>query len=449
MRKSFFALSFSILLFNVSFAQSILNQYVQEGCRNNQIISQKEFALEKSVYALKEAKSLFLPSISLMTDYFLGEGGRTVDFPAGDLLNPVYISLNQLTNSNNFPKLNNQSIQLNPSNFYDVKFRTTMPMLNLEIEYNKRIKKDQVAMQQVEIDLYKRELVKEIKIAYFKYLQSIQAFRIYEAALALVKESKRVNESLFKNDKVNRTVVLRAENEVTNIEAMRENALQNSKSAKSYFNFLLNRNLTDQILIDSSYQNPAIIFGYSNSFNQREELKKLQIGHAISQDLVALSKSYMVPKISTFLDVGSQGFDWKFDQQNHYYFFGVTLQLNLYTWGRNAYKVKQSQLESKIIQSQTDYVTNQLELELSTSMNHFNSSLSNYQAAMSALTTSKKLYSDLLRLYKEGQVLFIELLDTQNQLIQSQLQVNISLYDTYIKAAEIERANASFKINNY
>jgi outer membrane protein TolC len=55
----------------------------------------------------------------------------------------------------------------------------------------------------------------------------------------------------------------------------------------------------------------------------------------------------------------------------------------------------------------------------------------------------------LLRLYKEGQVLFIELLDAQNQLIQSQLQVSISLYDTYIRAAEIERANASFNINNY
>ena len=146
MRKTYLVLSFSLFLFKESFAQSILNQYVQEGCQNNQLIKQREFALEKSVYALKEAKTLFLPSINLLTDYFLGEGGRTVDFPAGDLLNPVYSSLNQLTNSNNFPRLNNQSIQLNPSNFYDVKFRTTMPMLNLEIEYNKRIKKDQVAV---------------------------------------------------------------------------------------------------------------------------------------------------------------------------------------------------------------------------------------------------------------------------------------------------------------
>ena len=49
-------------------------------------------------------------------------------------------------------------------------------------------------------------------------------------------------------------------------------------------------------------------------------------------------------------------------------------------------------------------------------------------------------------MYKEGIALYIELLDAQNQLVSAQLQANISLYDTLIKQAEIERANASFII---
>jgi hypothetical protein len=49
-----------------------------------------------------------------MTDYFMAGGGRTVDFPVGDLLNPVYTTLNQLTGGNNFPQVTNQSILLNP-----------------------------------------------------------------------------------------------------------------------------------------------------------------------------------------------------------------------------------------------------------------------------------------------------------------------------------------------
>jgi len=448
MKKTSILITLSIILSRSVLGQTVLVDYIKEGFQKNQSIQQKEFAFEKSVYALKEAKSLFLPNITFMTDYSLAGGGRTVDFPVGDLLNPVYSSLNQLTNSNRFPQLENQNILLNPNNFYDAKFRTTMPLLNLEIEYNKRIKQEQVAIQQVEINLYKRELVKEIKTAYFKYLQSVQAIKIYDIALKLVQESKRINESLFKNDKVNRTVVLRAENEITKFEAIRENAVQNSNSAKAYFNFLLNRNLTDSVSVDLNYQNAATFFGDSTSISQREELLKLQLGNNINQHLIRLSKSYIVPKLNTFLDLGSQGFDWQFDNKTRYYFFGVSLQWDLFKSGKNKYKIKQATIDNKILQSQTDYVENQLQLQFTTSVNNFNGSLFSYQAAVSAFTTSQKFHNDMLRLYKEGQALFIELLDAQNQLIQSELQVNVSLYDTYIKAAEIERANASFKINN-
>ena len=448
MKKTSILITLSIILSRSVLGQTVLEDYIKEGFQKNQSIQQKEFAFEKSVYALKEAKSLFLPNITFMTDYSLAGGGRTVDFPVGDLLNPVYNSLNQLTNSNRFPQLENQNILLNPNNFYDAKFRTTMPLLDLEIEYNKRIKREQVAIQQVEINLYKRELVKEIKTAYFKYLQSVQAIKIYDIALKLVQESKRINESLFKNDKVNRTVVLRAENEITKFEAIRENAVQNSNSAKAYFNFLLNRNLTDNISVDLNYQNAATFFGDSTSISQREELLKLQLGNNINQHLLRLSKTYIVPKLNTFLDLGSQGFDWKFDNKTRYYFFGVSLQWDLFKSGRNKYKIKQAAIDNKILHSQTDYVENQLQLQFTTSVNNFNGSLFSYQAAVSAFTTSQKFHNDMLRLYKEGQALFIELLDAQNQLIQSELQVNVSLYDTYIKAAEIERANASFKINN-
>ena len=79
------------------------------------MLQQQQFALEKSMYALKEAQSLFLPKVSLQADYFLAGGGRTVDFPAGDILNPVYATLNQLTEGNNFPTVENQRILLNPN----------------------------------------------------------------------------------------------------------------------------------------------------------------------------------------------------------------------------------------------------------------------------------------------------------------------------------------------
>ncbi len=448
MKYKLLLITLFISAFQTVKCQGVLEQYIQTGFAKNQSIQQQKIALDKSAYALKEAKSLFLPNVSFMTDYFLAGGGRTVDFPAGDLLNPVYGSLNQLTNSNNFPELENQNILLNPNNFYDAKFRATLPILNLEIAYNKRIKQHQVDIQKLEVDLYKRELAKEIKIAYFNYLQAEEAIKVYNTALDLVQESNRINEALYRNDRVNRTAVIRSENEVLKFEAQREIALQTANSAKAYFNFLLNRNLSDAIIIDDAYQTAAIFLGDSSTVDQREELLKVSMASAINEKLEGLSKSYFVPKLSTFIDLGSQGFDWQFDNDTRYYFFGVSLQWDLFSSGKNRFKTKQVQLDNQIIQSQSDYVETQLKLQLTTAINSFNSSLQSYQAAISIFQSSQKYYADIKRLYQEGTALFIELLDAQNQLVKSELQVNISLYDTYSKAAEIERANASFNINN-
>jgi len=449
MKRKFVLIINCFLIVTLANTQSILEQYIEEGLANNQSIQQEVFILEKSVLALQEAKTLFLPRVSLMADYFLAGGGRTVDFPAGDLLNPVYSSLNQLTNGNDFPVLQNQSILLNPNNFYDVKLRTSMPLLNLELTFNKRVKHAQVSMQQVEIDLYRRELVKDIKTAYFSYLQAIQAVRIYDNTLKTLAESKRVNEALFRNDKVNRAAVLRAQNEIVKFQALRESAQQTSNSALTYFNFLLNRDNGDSITIDTTYQSAAILLTDPLLISPREELSKLKIAETINQHLIGLSKSYLIPKLTTFVDLGSQGFDWQLDNKTSYYFLGVSLQWDIFSSGRNRIRIQQSLIDSKINQSQTDYVSAQLQVQLTTAINNYNSSFANYQAATSSFQTSQVYFSDMLRLYKEGQALFIELLDAQNQVVQSELQVNISLYDTYIKAAEIERANASFNLNNY
>lgn len=447
MKQSYLLIALVWLGIKAVSAQSVLDQYIQEGFKNNQGLQQQQIALEKSLFALKEAKALFLPQIMFATDYFLAGGGRTVDFPAGDLLNPVYSTLNQLTNSNNFPQLENQQILLNPNNFYDVKFRTTLPLFNLEIAYNARIKREQLNMQTLELALYKRELAKDIKTAYFNYLQALEAVKIYELGVDLVRESKRINEVLFQNDKVNRTAVLRAENEILKLESQREGAVQNAHSAQAYFNFLLNRPFEVPIAIDSSYQNNAELTGGKTGISQREELLQLQTVGNINQQLLGLSKAYWLPKLGTFLDLGSQGFEGQFDAQTRYYFFGLSLQWNLFSGGRNQHKVRQLQLDQKQWQLQSDEVENQLNLQLTTVLNDYKSALYSYQAAQSSVATAAKFYTDVLRLYKEGQVLFIELLDAQNQWLQAQLQRNISLYNTYVKAAEIERANASFNLN--
>lgn len=444
MKKIF---SFLLLLcVGSAYAQTLLEQYINSASSSNETIRQQQFLLDKSLWALNEAKSLFLPHVELNGTYTLAGGGRTVDIPVGDLVNPVYKTLNQLTASNSFPQIENRSILLNPNNFYDVKLHATYPIINAEIAYNKKIRSQQYDMQKIEIDIYKRELVKEIKIAYYNYLQATAAIRIYENVLALVKENERINISLFNNQKVNRTAVVRSNNEVTKITAQLNTAILNQDNARSHFNFLINQPLITPILIDSIQGVPDPHIVYDTAVNKREELLKLNTAAAINKNLIGLANSYKIPKLNSFLDLGSQAFDFKVNDKSPYYFFGISLGFDIFSGGKNKYKVKQAKADGKAIESQTSNTEQQLKLQVSIAANSFSAALINYNAAVSQVASSEKYYKDELRLYKEGIALYIELLDAQNQLVSAQLQANISLYDTLIKQAEIERANASFII---
>jgi outer membrane protein TolC len=427
-------------------AQGKLDEYVRQGLASNESIRQQNFVLEKNIYALKEAKSMFLPDVTFSTTYTKADGGRTIDFPSGDLFNGVYSTLNKLTGSNAFPQLQNQRILLNPDNFYDAKFRATLPILNAELIYNKRIKAQQVDLQKTEVLLYKRELVKEIKTAYYNYLKAVNATGIYRSSLRLVEEGQRINTKLYDNSKVNRTVVLRSQNEVSRINASLIGAQKTAESARYYFNFLLNRPLTDSVLLDDMKALPAGEQLMGNSVGGREELSKLKIAKDINGNLTGLARSYIIPKLGTFIDLGSQAFDWKFNSQSRYYLFGVSLEWNLFSSGKNNYRVKQALADREALASQTDYVQHQLLTELKVRQAGMQSAIAQYEAAQSQLKTSQTYYSDMLKLYKQGMAIYIELLDAQNQWIDAQLQANIALYDTWIANTAIERANASFSI---
>lgn len=435
-----------ILLGYQGYSQSKLDGYIETGLKNNEVIKQHHFDINKSVYALKEARSLFYPTVSLNGSYTRAEGGRTIDIPVGDMLNPVYNTLNQMTNSKAFPTLENQSVLINPNNFYDAKIHTTMPLLNFEIIYNERIKSQQASLQQIELEIYKRELVKEIKIAYYKYLQSIEGIKIYQDALALVKENQRVNQSLFKNDKINRTAVLRSDNEVIRIQANLETAKQVSNNAKSYFNFLLNEKLDSNIETDDNETLP--IDAVTENTQNREELLKLTQVKELNETVGKLTQSHWFPTVSGFADFGFQDFDFDVNKDSRYYFAGLGLQWNIFSGNKNKYKLKQVEEDTKKISSQTDNVKQQLLLQFQVGQNNLKSALEQFYANKNQKESAKKYNDDITKLYKEGQAIYIELLDAQNQWVNAQLNTNIALYNSWIAYAELERANATFTLKN-
>jgi len=120
-------------------SSDILERYVRNGLDSNLALRQRGFDLQKALLDLKRAQSLFYPQAGFSSQYTLAHGGRSQEIPVGDLLNGVYSTLNQLTSSNKFPQVANQSIQFLPNDYHDTKMEITMPLINIDLQHNRQV----------------------------------------------------------------------------------------------------------------------------------------------------------------------------------------------------------------------------------------------------------------------------------------------------------------------
>src|SRR5690606_32708250 len=130
---------------------------VQMAWDNDSWLKSKAAQSEAAGYSLKESKSLYMPVASLGAQYTLAAGGRSIDLPVGDLLNPVYSALNGLTMSNQFPNIPNVKEQFLPNNFYDARLRVTQPVYQPEIKVLQEVRKVSLDMKDLEVKAYKRQ----------------------------------------------------------------------------------------------------------------------------------------------------------------------------------------------------------------------------------------------------------------------------------------------------
>lgn len=429
----------------------VLDTYIQEAFKNNLVLRQKHIGLEKSLLALKEAKSYFLPDINLGGSYFLAKGGRFIDIPVGDLLNPVYSTLNQLTGSNQFPQIKNVSEQFLPNNFYDVRVRTTYPIYNPDLKYNKQIKEQQIGLSEGEIAIYKRELIKEVKTAYFRYLLALEGAKIFENTTAVVKRGLSVNESLYKNGKGLPAYISRSEAEVQQVEAQWLTALNEAQKAKAYFNFLLNKELDApvEVSIPNLPQSIDLANNDKQATQSREELSQLRVAENIGKTALKLNESFRQPRISTFLDLGSQGFEIINADRGPYFMFGLQLDMPIFQGKRNLTKIDISRRELDNVKAQQELTTRQVELAAFSARNNLLTELANYRVTHKQLEAAVAYFKLIERGRTEGANSFIEWLDARNQLTTAEVQQQVNKYRTLIAWADFERQTATVNLDAF
>ena len=90
---------------------------------------------------------------------------------------------------------------------------------------------------------FARRLKRDITVGYLAWLQASKTVAIVDSSRALLAENLRVNDSLFRNGKITQDQVLRARAELLAVDQQLRDAQNGQSQARSYLNFLLNRDL--------------------------------------------------------------------------------------------------------------------------------------------------------------------------------------------------------------
>ncbi|WP_043024315.1 TolC family protein [Fluviicola taffensis] len=437
------AISISMFLHATVWSQAVLDKYIQQGLDSNLVLKQRSIQLEKALLTLTTAKSNFLPSVNFNASYTTAQGGRYADLPLGDMLNPVYTTLNQMTGTNAFPQIENQQINFLPTNFYDTYIRTSVPLLNMDIIANKRIQQQKVELSNLDMQVYARELVKNIKVSYYNVILASKSVDIYEANKKVLEQNVALNEALIKQGKGLKVNLLKAQTELMKMNTSISTAKNQLKNAQAYFNFLINRPLDSDISLEETVSATPQL----EITEKREEIQLINQSIEVQESVLKMNKNYWVPKVNAFLDLGSQGQDWEVSKKSAYYMFGISASIPIYNGSRNQQQVKQTKYEIETAKLQLDQVSQQLELQRQQALRNVLNAQENWETAKVQLEASNQYFALVSGANREGLTSQLEFIDASNQVTNAELFVLIQ-YQNYLSSlAELERAAATYPLN--
>ncbi|GAB4049173.1 TolC family protein [Spirosoma litoris] len=441
---------FSVVAQSAPSSQStILDGYVREGLANNLALRQESLEISRVTESLNQAKSLFYPRIAFNPTYSVAAGGRRLEFPVGDLLNPAYKTLNQLIGADKFPtNIENVNQLLAPNNFHDTKFTVQYSIFNTDIQYNYLIQKQLVSAQEARKRVVENELRYNIATAYYQYLQTLDAIRIFENSRQLLTSLARLNEKFVSNNVATKEVVTSARYEISKVDQQLAVAQKNREAARAYFNFLLNRELTTAVDVDStltkilpeSKENLTDL--QQTALHSRQELNQLGGSLQAAQTLVKLNEANAkIPNVYVGGNAGFQGYGYTFQNQA-YMVAQVGLQWDLFRGYEKRSKIQQAKIQTNALQTRMAEVQQQIQLQVLQAYYDLNAATESLAATQSGMVNADQTFRVIDSKYRNGQSLLIEYLRYQNDQLTAQLQHSLARTDVLVKRAALDRAVA-------
>lgn len=445
---------FMLLVFfsRASAHENPLDAYVREALESNLALKQQQFSYEKSVAELHEARGLFLPSLDILGRYTRADGGRSFEFPVGDMVNPIHDALNQLTGEERFPTdVPNENITFLREEEHETKIEVTQPIFQPAVYYNYRLKSNLRDVERAARDQFKHDLVMEVKRAYYDYLAAAAFSDLAARTEDLLIENLRVSQSLFDNGLATRDVVYRAQAELSRMRQSRADAERGEYLAGAYFNFLLNRpqdGHIDSMIPPDELPDPPLTLSQAldRALDNRLEMVQVAKGIEGAGNAIKLARTGYVPGLTFAFDYGFEGEEFRISGDDDFWTASLVLNWNLFDGLQREARVNQAQAERNRLYTRKDEIERQIELEVRNAHRSLTVAKQNVAASADEVRSSRRSFEIVSRKFEEGVAAHVEFIDARTAMTRAETNRIVAVYDYLRSYAEFERATALYSL---
>lgn len=425
---------------------SPLNAYLDEAMAKNPAMAQANFEVEAERQRLENLRARFYPSLALQARATVAEGGRTIDFPAGDLLNPVYNSLNAQAvaagQAARFPNVENQSIPLLRPTEQDTRLIVRGPIYEPVLNQQMQAQTQVLGAQEASRLQVKEELSRDLQTAYWQYAQANGRITILQASLRTLQENERINVVLYKAGETTLDAPKRAEAETLEIQVALREARTQALLAKEYFNLLRyapNNSTVELPQEDFSQDTIQKLLEQLTPKTQgttpAPALTRLEKNLAAQRAQLDASRAAYKPTLAYSVEGGYQGRDYSTGPNTGFASASVVLNWTLADAGIRSSEVARSRAQVQALEARTQQVNRQLQLAKLQARENLLVSLDSIQARDAQRAAAEESLRINERKRDAGETTQVEFLSAEQSATRARLGLVTAVYQARIDHA--------------
>ena len=379
-------------------------------------ISEQEFNEARADY--RQTNAIFIPNI-------------TVSHTGFSTTNPLMAfgsKLNQeiLTAADFNPDLLNDPDQ---TQNFATRFEIKQPLINMDGFYQRKAAKNKMEAMSLQTERTNDYLKFEVDKAYMQLQLAYKAVDVLEKALEAAEANKKLADNSFKQGYLQQADVLAVDVRVTEVKNQLQMAKSNVANASNYVSFLMNDN-SNSILkpTDCLSINQINLVIASQISEERSDIKAMELASNAYETMHKADKMTFLPTLNAF---GSYELydDKVFQGDANGYLFGAQLSWNILDGTKRFGKAQKSKAEYEKSKLQYEQYVSQSQMELNKAKRMLIDAENKLQLSKLAMEQSKESFRIRTNRFKEGLEKTADLLMTETQFLQKQLEYYQTIFE--------------------